>query len=125
MITAQNGNCNYLVNLNNGKAEICADILPDKGGQGNHFRPHDLLCAAYAACLNITVRMVLDRLELPYSDVKVEVDLERSEGKTVFKSKIGIEGNLSEEQKKKVLTLASNCPVRKTLSSTILFESLP
>lgn len=125
MVTAKNGNRNYLVTLNNGVAEICADVLPDKGGQGNHFRPHDLLCAAYAACLNITVRMILDRLELPYSDVKVEVDLERPEGKTVFKSKIAIEGNLSEEQKKKVLSIASNCPVRKTLSSTILFESLP
>jgi len=124
MVTAQNGNRNYLVNLNNGMAEICADVLPDKGGQGNHFRPHDLLSAAYAACLNISVRMILDRLELPYSDVKVEVEMEQAEGKAVFKNKIDIEGNLSEEQKKKVLTLAANCPVRKTLSSTILFESL-
>ena len=125
MITAQNGNRNYLVNLTNGTAQISSDVTSDKGGEGLLFRPHDFLCAAYAACLNISARMVLDRLHLPYNDVQAEVDLERTEGKTIFKGKIRIDGDLTEEQKQKVIALASNCPVRKTLSSTILFEPLP
>jgi len=125
MITAVNGPENYRVELGNGSRTIQADVNAEKGGGGNGFRPHELLAAAYASCLNISVRMILDRLKMPYSGVRVEVDLDRGvEGKTIFLSRIQIDGDIPEEDKRKVLALASNCPVRQTLSQQIGFAVL-
>ena len=34
-----------------------SDNTPDKGGKGAGFRPHELLEAALACCMNMSVRM--------------------------------------------------------------------
>ena len=126
MITAINARENYRVELDNGQQAIASDVASDKGGSGAGLRPHELLEAAYAACLNISVRMILDRLELAYTDVTVRVGLDRScPGSTAFGYGIEIEGALTEAEKQRVLALAANCPVRKTLSGRIEFRPLP
>lgn len=125
MVTAKNGRENYRVELDNGTRTVVADVASDKGGGGAGFRPHELLEAAYAACLNISVRMMLDCLHWSYDDVQVEVQLDRkTPGTTVFRHRIAIAGPLTDEQKAKVLSLAVGCPVRKTLSQTIEFRPL-
>lgn len=125
MITAINARENYRVELDNGQQTIASDVASDKGGSGTGLRPHELLEAAYAACLNISVRMILDRLELAYTAVTVRVRLDRATpGATVFEYGIEIEGALSEAEKQRVLTLAANCPVRKTLSGRMEFRPL-
>jgi len=125
MITAKNGTGNYVVEISDGTRTVQADVGPDKGGGSAGFRPHDLLAAAYASCLNISARVVLDRLNLPYSDVRVQVDVDRdTEGKTIFRSRMEIEGDLSSEDRRKVAELTSNCQVRKTLSRQIEFAPL-
>ena len=125
MVTAKSGRENYRVELDNGTQVIASDVASDKGGAGAGFRPHELLEAAYAACLDISVRMILDRLQWAYDDVRVEVQLDReTPGTTVFRHRIAIEGPLTDEQKAKVLSLAAGCPVRKTLSHTIEFQPL-
>lgn len=125
MITAQSKEENYCAELSNGIAAILADATKDKGGRGKSFRPHDLLCAALASCLNIAVRMALDSRSLPYERVKVNVDLDRiREGQTKFLYGIEIVGDLPEETKRHIIELASSCPVKKTLSKEIVFEEM-
>ncbi|MCL2343754.1 MAG: OsmC family protein, partial [Firmicutes bacterium] len=79
MITAESGQKNYLTQLSNGNTGIYSDTTEDKGGGGGYFRPHDLLCAGYAACLNISVRMVLDSMNLKYDRVATKVDVNREQ----------------------------------------------
>ncbi|MEA4863513.1 MAG: OsmC family protein [Victivallaceae bacterium] len=125
MITAVNGPENYRIELDNGSKTIVSDVSADKGGSGDGFRPHELLAAAYASCLNISIRMIMNRLKMPYSNVRVEVDIDRGTvGKTLFLSRVRIDGDISEDDRRKILALASNCPVRKTLSQKIEFAAL-
>jgi len=56
---------------------VCSDTTPDKGGGGDCLRLHDLLCAGFASCLNITIRMLLDRMSLQYDKVITKVDINR------------------------------------------------
>ncbi|OZB90457.1 OsmC family protein [Paenibacillus sp. XY044] len=122
MVTSTSGRELYLTELSNGTAAIQADVTPDKGGSGKHFRPHDLIEAGYAACLNITARMVLDRLNLPYDEVRVTVELDRKEEATAFHYRIDISGELEEASKQMVLRLVRECPVYKTLSKPLEFR---
>ncbi len=124
MIISTSEDPTYLTNLWNGAVSVSSDVTEEKGGSGNYFRPHDLLEAAYASCLNITTRMVLDSLKLPYEEVRVTVELDRQdEAKTVFTSQIEIVGDIDEATKQRVLRLALNCPVKKTLSKPLEFRA--
>ena len=116
---------NYKTEITNGSAVLCSDVTKDKGGNGEYFRPHDLLCASLASCLNITARMVLDRMNVAYEKVVVKVDLDRSdEARTGFLYDVEIIGDVPEELKQKVINLVSKCPVHKTLAKEIYFEKL-
>jgi len=122
MIIAESGQGNYFTQVSNGTAIINADVTKEKGGGGNSFRPHDLICAGFASCLNITIRMVLDRMNLKYSNVITKVDLDRKEDSTTFLYQAEILGDIDSETKEKVISKALNCPVRKTLSKDIDFQ---
>jgi putative redox protein len=124
MVISKSGNTAYLTEIWNGTESISSDVAEEKGGSGKYFRPHDLLEAAYASCLNITTRMVLDSLTLPYEEVTVKVELDRRDDtKTIFTYHIDIVGTVDEETKQKVLKLVMNCPVKKTLLKQVEFRN--
>lgn len=122
MVISRSSNERYLTDISNGRQHLSSDVTEEKGGSGNHFRPHDLLEAAYASCLTITARMILDSLDIPYEGVTVNVALERTDEKTVFHSHIAIAGTLDEKAKQIVLKKLMNCPVKKTLSQPLEFR---
>jgi putative redox protein len=111
---------NYLTEISNGMFTFLADTAD--GGRG--IRPHELLESALAACMNITTRMVLDRMSLAYDAVEVKVSLERpTKEDTRIRYAIDIQGDIPIEVKKQITDKVFNCPVRKTLTSKI--EVLP
>ena len=122
MIIAEGGNNKYFTQISNGSAGINADVTEDKGGSGSFFRPHDLIAAGFASCLNITIRMVLDSMNLSYENVITKVDLNREEDKTTFLYHTEILGDIDTATKEAVISKAINCPVRKTLSKVIDFQ---
>lgn len=100
---------------------IIADEPVDKGGGDKGFSPKELLAAALAACTSATLRMYADQKKWPLEEVKIEVDLERNESddKTVINRKIEFIGNLSVDQRKRLLAVAGACPIHKILSNPI------
>lgn len=122
MVISTSRNETYITEIFNGSSKIYSDVTEEKGGSGEYFRPHDLLESAYASCLNITTRMILDSMKLPYDEVTVKVELDRSnEVKTIFKYHIDISGSIDKETKEVVLRKVMNCPVKKTLSKQLEF----
>ena len=125
MITAESEQSKYLTQISNGTARIFSDTAKDKGGGGDYFRPHDLLCAGYASCLNISVRMVLERMNLKYDKVIVKVDVNRDkEDSATFLHHVEIIGDIDAATKETVISKALNCPVKKTLSKSIGFQPM-
>jgi putative redox protein len=100
---------------------IISDAPVANGGKAEGFTPEELLCASLASCTTITLRMYADRKEWPLEKMDVEVTLERDEEKNIsyINRKIHFSGDLSEEQKQRLLVIADKCPIHKVLSNQI------
>ena len=85
------------------------------------FTPHELLVASLASCVAITLRMYADRKNWQLNTVEVDAEMQRAAEAGIQKNnielKISLEGDLSSEQRQRLLEIASKCPVHKTLRS--------
>lgn len=104
---------------------LIADEPEEIGGKDLGFNPNELLAAALAACTSATLRMYADRKAWDLSEVKIEVSFERDAklNQSFIKRKIELIGNLDEEQRKRLFTIANSCPTHKTLSNPIEIET--
>ena len=79
----------------------------------------------------MTIRMYARRKEWPLEDVSVEVihdkihasaceDCETTDGKVdQFQRSITLVGNLSEDQRERLMEIANRCPVHRTMEAEI------
>jgi putative redox protein len=83
---------------------IFSDTTRDKGGSESGFRPHALLEAALASCMNMTLCMYTDQQGLALSDVTTRVKLDRSQSEeTVFEYEVELQRELSEQDRARLL----------------------
>jgi putative redox protein len=123
------GEDHYRCDVYVGPHHITADEPRDAGGTDAGADPYGLLTAALGACTAITLRMYADRKQLPMKGLSVRLTHDKSyaedasacaEGKQqvkmdVFTRELELEGDLSEEQRLKLLEIANKCPVHNTL----------
>jgi putative redox protein len=99
-----------------------ADLGPD---------PYAHLLAALGTCTSMTMRMYANRKKWPVDKVSVDLSHTREHGEDcaacdeqhpqidVINRTISIEGNLTDEQRNRMLEIADRCPVHKTLHGKI------
>jgi putative redox protein len=123
MIRADSQPEEFLTLFTNGEQFASSDTTEDKGGGNRGFRPHELLEAALANCMNMTLRMTARRHDIPLEGASVVVSLNRarSEGPT-FEYCVKLRGALSVGQKEQLLSSLETCPVRATLSKSLQFS---
>lgn len=104
---------------------LIADEPLDAGGKDLGFSPKELLASALAACTSATLRMYADHKKWDLQEVKLEIELEQNETKTKtsFNRKLKFIGNLTEEQRARLLAVANACPVHKILTNPIEISS--
>ena len=123
MITTKSQSPGLQVRFTNGKAEALADATLDKGGSGQGFRPHELLEAALATCMNMHLRLFAQANALQLNAVSTTVTLDRGDpDETVFHYCIDLDGPLSESSRQQLVAAAIDCPLRKTLSRRMFFR---
>ena len=124
MIFSKSESARYCTRFSDGTHEGLSDTTANKGGNHGGFRPHDLLEAALASCVNMTLRMYADHHGISLAGVMTRVKLDRSvPDEAVFRYEVELEGDLTSEQKQMLILAANACPVRRTLSKRIRFES--
>jgi putative redox protein len=122
MIVSISGEKPYATIFTDGMREAACDTTLDKGGSGSGFRPHDLLEAAFACCLNISLRMLADKYKIPLREAKVSVMLNRDDPEqTIFEYAVELQGDLTAQQGRELMELAASCPVSRTISKKISF----
>ncbi len=110
---------------------LTADEPISVGGTNSGPSPYDLLVAGVGACTAMTLRMYADHKKLPLESVSVTLshakihasdceECETEKGKIDrIEREISVRGNLSAEEKERLLQIADRCPVHKTLHSEV------
>jgi len=118
-----------------GRHVIRADEPIAAGGLDTGLSPYDLLCAALGACTAMTIRLYADLKGIPVERISVELkhekihaadcaECETREGKIDrIERLIGLEGNLDEVQRQKLIEIANKCPVHRTLHSEVVIPT--
>src|ERR1051326_1916986 len=95
-----------------GAGSACARGEPVARGGGNAGpSPYDLLLAGLAACTAITLRMYGERKQWDLKSATVDVRYFREGDSERIERRIGLEGNLSAEQRARMAEIAERTPV--------------
>ena len=122
-VTSQFGDGSLQQKLTVGDLHFLADAGLDNGGEGVGPNPHEYLGAALAACTSMTLKMYAGRKAMNLENVIVTVDIERIDEIEKFSRDIQLIGNLSVEERERLLEIANKCPIHKALSGQIQIKT--
>ncbi len=98
---------------------LLSDVSTDDGGDSLAPDPHDLLDGALGACTALTVKMYAARKGWPLENADVVITREESPGHYRLHRAVTLRGDLSEEQRARLLEIANKCPIHRILSGEI------
>ncbi|MCW3110656.1 MAG: hypothetical protein JWQ09_5162 [Segetibacter sp.] len=122
VVTAEalNANDAYKTLLKSHQYSLIADEPVAVGGNDEGPSPGDYLCMSLAACKAITLRMYVQRKQWDVGEINVKVNLVKTvttEGPVhTFMCEVSTSGDLSIEQKERLLHIEKVCPISKLLS---------
>lgn len=117
-----------------GPHRMVADEPVTAGGTEAGPTPYDFLAAALGTCTSMTLRVVAVREKIPLEGVEIAVSNDRMHAKDCadcltqsgyihrFTVAIKLLGDLTPEQRARMLEVAKRCPVHKTLTSEIRID---
>lgn len=117
------------------KHGLTADEPPEVGGNDFGPSPYELVTAGLGACTAMTLRMYAKRKKWPLEEVIVHLEHSKDHAEDCQnpdspKSKIDhfnlvleLNGDLSEDQKERLLEIARKCPVHRTLNAPVKIVS--
>lgn len=105
------------------------------GGADLGLNPYELLLAALGSCTSMTLRMYANHKQLDLQDIQVKLHHSRIHAEDCdgcekreplldrITRRIQLTGNLTDQQRTRLLEIANQCPVHKTLKSQIQVET--
>jgi len=126
MVVVRNGKAGLRTEVEVRGHHFTVDEPVSAGGTDQGPAPYELLTAALGACIAITARLYARRKGWPLEDVTVKLRHAKvrepggdEAGKPVavdqFQREIVVTGPLSDEQRARIIAIASRCPVKLTL----------
>jgi putative redox protein len=134
-VLVEGGAAGYASQIQAGPHLLRADEPVSVGGGGSGPNPYDLLLASLGACKSMTLRMYSDRKGWPLEATRIRLRHSRIhardfEGGETRKGRIdriavevGLDGDLDDAQRARLLEISERCPVHRTLNSEIDIRS--
>jgi putative redox protein len=95
------------------------DIAVADGGGDTGCDPHDLYDSALGACKALTVLWYAKKKGIPVDDIQVRVTRDGSaerEGTYRLAAELFVTGDLTDAQRRELLSVADKCPVHKLMT---------
>ncbi len=127
-VTAVNGAAPYVVDLGDPQGHHWLADEPLLSGGGNQGpSPTQLLLSSLGACTAMTVRIYAARKGWQLTGVEVQLEF-NPEGSAAgdandIRRTITLRGNLSPEQRERLLDVANKCPIHKVLTGKLRIRS--
>ncbi len=114
--------------------EFVADEPVDQGGQDSGPKPTEILLGALGSCAVITAKLYAQRKGWDLRRMEVSLEMERVDPASypaytgdatilhVIRKHYIIEGDLTEEQKTRLIEIGGKCPVARVLEHPVIFE---
>jgi uncharacterized OsmC-like protein/alpha/beta superfamily hydrolase len=119
---------NFTTQISNGRNSLVADESKNVGGDDIGLAPFELLQAALGACTTMTLKLYAERkkwdLKEVYTHMSIVVDSKDNERIETITKKIELEGDLNDEQQKRLIEIASKCPVSRCLQAGVNVKTL-
>jgi putative redox protein len=122
-VTVRTGEGKFQQSVLVGPHRGLADEPVEIGGDDTGPAPFEHVLAGLGACTSMTVKMYADRKAWPLTAVQVDLSMHKQfDGYRLTRS-IRLDGDLSDEQRTRLLDIANKCPVHKMLTGKIEIES--
>jgi len=134
-VTVHGSAAGFAQEIEIGRHRLIADEPASVGGTDTGPNPYDLLLAALGSCTSMTVAMYARRKGSPLESVTVRLSHSKVHAGDCAESEtrvgmldhvhrdVEFSGPLSEEQRARLLDIATRCPVHRTLDSEIVIET--
>jgi putative redox protein len=117
------GKKKYQCTLEWKNGNFISDEPIEEGGKETGPDPYSLLLSSLASCTLITLRMYIDRKGWDIESIKVNVNMYQEisgeNATTILDRDIIFTNHIPEDQKTKLIEIASHCPISKILQNNI------
>ena len=136
-VSVRIGKSGYTTEIIANGHSLIADEPESAGGTNMGPTPYDYLVAGLGACKAITVRMYADRKKWPLDAIRIGLthakihaddcrECETQKGHLdEIRGQITLEGNLDDEQQRRLMEIADKCPVHRTLKGEVRIKTEP
>lgn len=107
--------------LIDGHHRLVTDEPPHLGGDDAGPAPHELFPAALASCVSTTLVLYARTKAWDLGTVEVDVTYDTAATPRRFEIDVRLDGDLDDDQLRRLERVAATCPVRRAIESGIVF----
>lgn len=108
----------------NDKFSLTADEPLELGGDDTGATPVELVLAGLGSCKAITIKMYAARKDWELKSVEVDVSHQKINRQYQISVRLHLVGNLTDDQRQRLLKISDQCPVHKLLQSEAEIETI-
>ncbi len=113
-----------------------SDLPESSGGDNSAPTPEEIILGALGSCMAQTAKLYANRKGWDLQDVEVTLSVERFSGKDYddydgdelwiheIREKVVLHGDLSEDQRARILEITTKCPVRRIIATPTFFKAM-